>query len=239
MKVVVVTFPGSNCDRDCIFVMRDLLSCEVANVFHKETELGPCEAVIIPGGFSYGDYLRAGALAKYSPIMPEIRRFAERGGPIIGICNGFQILCEVGLLPGALVRNRKIKFISREVELKVENCDTIFTSAYSDGQQLRIPIAHAEGNYVADERTLKDLADSNRIIFRYTGPVRDDVYDGNPNGSADSIAGIINESGNVLGMMPHPERAADERVGRTDGLGVFQSMISSVQESSLLLSARA
>jgi phosphoribosylformylglycinamidine synthase subunit PurQ / glutaminase len=231
MKAVVVTFPGSNCDRDCIFVMRDLLACDVTNVFHKETELGPCDAVIIPGGFSYGDYLRAGALAKYSPIMADIRRFAERGGPVIGICNGFQILCEVGLLPGALVRNRKIKFISREVELRVENNDTLFTSAYSEGQQLRIPIAHAEGNYVVDEMTLKDLENSNRIVFRYSGPIRDDVYDGNPNGSTDAIAGIINESGNVMGMMPHPERASDERVGRTDGLGVFQSMISAVQES--------
>jgi phosphoribosylformylglycinamidine synthase I len=220
-------------------VMRDLLSCDVRNVFHKETELGLCDAVIIPGGFSYGDYLRAGALAKYSPIMADIRRFAERGGPVIGICNGFQILCEVGLLPGALVRNRKIKFISREVELRVENSDTMFTSKYTEGQKLRIPIAHAEGNYVADEQTLRMLKESSRVIFRYTGPIRDDVYDGNPNGSAEAIAGIINESGNVLGMMPHPERAADERVGRTDGLGVFQSMISTIHENSPLVAAHA
>ncbi|MBU0691667.1 phosphoribosylformylglycinamidine synthase subunit PurQ [bacterium] len=230
MKVAVVTFPGSNCDRDCIYVMRDIFSCEVHNVFHKEASLCDCDAVIIPGGFSYGDYLRAGALAKYSPVMKAIQQFAKQGGLVIGICNGFQILCEVGLLPGALVRNRNVRFISRNVELRVENTETAFTSAYEQEQLLWIPIAHAEGNYVADDKTIEELESSGRVVFRYTGPKRQDVPDGNPNGSINSIAGIINEQGNVLGMMPHPERASDERIGSTDGLGVFRSMITSLQQ---------
>lgn len=234
MKVAVVTFPGSNCDRDCIYVMRDILSCEVSNVFHKETTLGKCDAVIVPGGFSYGDYLRAGALAKYSPIMNDIRSFAEQGGLVIGICNGFQILCEVGLLPGALVRNRSVRFISRNIQLVVENNDTAFTSLYEEGQPLWIPIAHAEGSYFADEKTIQELEDNGQIVFRYVGPRRMDVLDGNPNGSIHSIAGIINKNGNVLGMMPHPERAADARVGSTDGLGVFRSMIASLHQDAAL-----
>jgi len=239
MKVTIVTFPGSNCDRDCIYVMRDILSCDVNNVFHKESTLGSCDAVIVPGGFSYGDYLRAGALAKYSPIMGDIKRFAEQGGLVIGICNGFQILCEVGLLPGALVRNRSVRFISRNVQLRVENNDTVFTTAYEEGQQLWIPMAHAEGNYVAGEKTIHELEESGRVIFRYTGPEREDVLDGNPNGSINAIAGIMNEQGNVLGMMPHPERASDIRVGGTDGLGVFQSMIVSIQQNSPLATISA
>jgi len=220
----VITFPGSNCDRDCHHAIGAVLGYPVRAVFHKEQALGACDAVVIPGGFSYGDYLRAGALAKLSPIMPEVRKFAEAGGLVIGICNGFQILCEAGLLPGALIRNRTLRFVSREVILRVENTGTAFTSHYEPGQQIAVPIAHGEGCYVADDRTIEGLEAENRVVFRYAGPLRDDVPDGNPNGSRNAIAGIINARGNVLGLMPHPERACDPLVGKTDGAGVFRSM---------------
>jgi phosphoribosylformylglycinamidine synthase len=224
----VITFPGSNCDRDSHHALGTVLGHEVRAVFHKEQRLGSCDAVVIPGGFSYGDYLRAGALAKLSPIMPDVRRFAEAGGLVLGICNGFQILCEAGLLPGALIRNRSLRFISREVILRVENARTCFTSQYQPGQQIAVPIAHAEGCYVTDERTLEELEAENRVIFRYVGPVRDDVPDGNPNGSRHAIAGIINARGNVMGLMPHPERSCDPLVGGTDGAGVFRSMVAAM-----------
>jgi phosphoribosylformylglycinamidine synthase subunit PurQ / glutaminase len=220
----VITFPGSNCDRDCHHALGSVLGYEVRAVFHKEQTLGPCDAVVIPGGFSYGDYLRAGALAKLSPIMPEVRRFAEAGGLVIGICNGFQILCEAGLLPGALIRNRSLRFVSREVVLRVENAHTAFTSCYEPGREITVPIAHGEGCYVADDRTIEELEAERRVVFRYVGPLRDDVAAGNPNGSRHAIAGIINARGNVLGLMPHPERACDPLVGRTDGADVFRSM---------------
>lgn len=224
MKAAVVTFPGSNCDRDTVFALRDILGCQVVNPFHRETSIEDCDAVVIPGGFSYGDYLRAGALAKMSPIMDAIIRFAEDGGLVLGICNGFQILCEAGLLPGALIRNRHLRFCSRIVNLRVENNRTPFTSKYRAGQIIRVPIAHAEGCYAADENTIRKLEDENRVIFRYIGPVREDVPDGNPNGSVDFIAGIINERGNVLGMMPHPERAIDPLITTGEGLRVLESM---------------
>jgi phosphoribosylformylglycinamidine synthase subunit PurQ / glutaminase len=220
----VITFPGSNCDRDSHHALGTVLGYEVRAVFHKEPTLVPCDAVVIPGGFSYGDYLRAGALAKLSPIMSEVRRFAEAGGLVIGICNGFQILCEAGLLPGALIRNRSLRFVSREVLLRVENARTAFTSCYEAGQQIAVPIAHAEGCYVADDHTIEELEAENRVIFRYVGPLREDVPDGNPNGSRHAIAGIMNARGNVLGLMPHPERVCDPLIGKTDGVGVFRSM---------------
>ena len=224
MTFAVITFPGSNCDRDSHHALGTVLGYEVRAVFHKEQTLGPCDAVVIPGGFSYGDYLRAGALAKLSPIMSEVRRFAEAGGLVIGICNGFQILCEAGLLPGALIRNRSLRFVSREVLLRVENAHTAFTSCYEPGREIAVPIAHAEGCYVADDRTIEELEAESRVVFRYVGPLRDDVLDGNPNGSRHAIAGIINARGNVLGLMPHPERVCDPLVGKTDGADVFRSM---------------
>jgi phosphoribosylformylglycinamidine synthase I len=224
----VITFPGSNCDRDCHHAIGEVLGFSVRPVFHKEQELGACDALVIPGGFSYGDYLRAGALAKLSPIMPAVRRFAEEGRLVIGICNGFQILCETGLLPGALIRNRSLRFVSREVVLRVENTCTAFTEQYDLGQEIALPIAHGEGCYVADDRTLDELEAEGRVVFRYVGPLREDCPDGNPNGSRHAIAGIINSRGNVLGLMPHPERACDPLIGRTDGAAVFRSMAAAI-----------
>jgi len=227
----VVTFPGSNCDRDCHDALERILGYRVRPVFHKENNLGLCDAVVIPGGFSYGDYLRAGAIAKLSPIMTDIRKFAEAGKPVIGICNGFQILCEAGLLPGALIRNHTLKFISRTVELRIENNHTAFSSEYESGQIIQLPIAHGEGCYIADNSTIDLLEVQKRVVFRYVGPVRFDAPNGNPNGSRNSIAGIINENGNVLGMMPHPERACDPLIGSTDGADVFRSIIFSLLHS--------
>jgi phosphoribosylformylglycinamidine synthase subunit PurQ / glutaminase len=234
----VITFPGSNCDRDCHHAIGNILGYPVRPVFHKELSLGSCDTVVIPGGFSYGDYLRAGALAKLSPIMQDVRRFAEDGGLVIGICNGFQILCEAGLLPGALVRNRSLRFVSREVVLRVENTNTPFTSAFESGQLISIPIAHGEGCYVADDRTIAELESQKRVLFRYTGPIRDDILDGNPNGSRNAIAGIVNARGNVLGMMPHPERACDPMIGKTDGAGVFQSVAAAIAVVKRVASAK-
>jgi len=208
-----------------------VLGYPTRRVFHKDTSLGSCDAVVIPGGFSYGDYLRAGALAKLSPIMDDVRRFSNSGGLVIGICNGFQILCEAGLLPGALIRNKTLRFVSRAVTLSVENNRTAFTSAYSSGQAICIPIAHGEGCYVANPETVERMETENRVVFRYVGPVRDDVPDGNPNGSTNSIAGIVNAGGNVLGLMPHPERACDPLLGNTDGQGIFLSMIDYLSRS--------
>lgn len=224
MIFAVITFPGSNCDRDCLDAIGRVLGFQVRSVFHKERLLGECDAVVVPGGFSYGDYLRAGALAKLSPIMDDVRRFADQGGPVVGICNGFQILCEAGLLPGALIRNRSLRFVSRVVELRVENPRPPFANSYVADQIIRLPIAHGEGCYVADQRTLDELERSGRVILRYAGPIRPDAPDGNPNGSMRAIAGIVNETGNVFGLMPHPERACDPLLGNTDGAGVFLSI---------------
>ncbi len=229
MSIAVITFPGSNCDRDCLHVLQNVVGSPARLLFHKETSLGQCNGVLIPGGFSYGDYLRAGALAKVSPIMPAIRRFAEAGGPVLGICNGFQILCEVGLLPGALMLNRNLRFISRWVDLRVENCDTVFTRHLWQNQVLRMPIAHAEGNFTAEPETIERLVASRQIVFKYAGPDRDDSPDGNPNGSTLSIAGIVNETGNVLGMMPHPDRASEQILGSTDGLPIFRAFAEAAQ----------
>ena len=216
MRFGVIVFPGSNCDHDAFYAVGTNLGQPVEYIWHDSSTLGAVDAVILPGGFAYGDYLRCGAIAKFSPVMKAVRRFAADGGLVLGVCNGFQILVEAGLLPGALIRNRGLKFICREVRLKVETADSPFTSAARKGQTLRMPIAHGEGCYFADERTLDELEAEDRIAFR---------YDGNPNGSLRDIAGILSRERNVMGMMPHPERATEPLMGSSDGLTVFQSML--------------
>lgn len=216
MKFAVIVFPGSNCDLDMYHAVKDVLKEEAEYVFHTETSLEGFDGVLLPGGFSYGDYLRCGAIAQFSPIMNEVKRFAAEGKPVIGICNGFQVLVESGLLPGVLMRNRNLKFMCRTVTLKVENTETMFTSDYAQGEEINIPIAHGEGNYYCDEETLTRLQTNNQIVFRYVD---------NPNGSIDDIAGIVNEQGNVLGMMPHPERAVEALIAGEDGKKLFTSMI--------------
>jgi phosphoribosylformylglycinamidine synthase subunit PurQ / glutaminase len=224
MKIGVVTFPGSNCDYDCYKAAREVLDAETVYLWHGSHDLQDVDVVFLPGGFSYGDYLRAGSIASLSPIMREVRTFAEGGGLVVGICNGFQILCEAGMLPGALIRNRSLKFSSKLVHLRVERSVEPFTSAYEEGQVLRVPIAHGEGCFVAPDEELDRLEGEGRVVFRYcdaTGAVTEAA---NPNGSERSIAGIINAAGNVLGMMPHPERAVDEVLGSVDGRGLFRSV---------------
>jgi phosphoribosylformylglycinamidine synthase I len=215
MKVGVVVFPGSNCDHDAYYAVTANLGCRAEFIWHDADRLGDIDAVILPGGFAYGDYLRCGAIAKFSRVMGAVRRFAAQGGPVLGVCNGFQVLVEAGLLPGALIRNRGLKFICRTIEIRVETTDSPFTCAAAPGQVLRTPIAHGEGCYVADERTLDSLEAEDRVTFRYVD---------NPNGSQRDIAGILNTGRNVMGMMPHPERAADPLMGSTDGLVVLRSL---------------
>jgi phosphoribosylformylglycinamidine synthase len=224
MKIGVVTFPGSNCDYDCYRASREVLGAETVYLWHRSHDLQGVDAIFLPGGFSYGDYLRAGAIAKMSPIMREVTAFAEQGGPVAGICNGFQILCESGLLPGALIRNRSLRFISRTVYLRVEQARPPFTSAYREGEVLEVPIAHGEGCYFADDALLAELEAEGRIVFRYCDAEGKITAAANPNGSVANIAGIVNREGNVLGMMPHPERAVDELLGSTGGAGVFRSI---------------
>ncbi|CAA9301889.1 MAG: Phosphoribosylformylglycinamidine synthase, glutamine amidotransferase subunit [uncultured Gemmatimonadetes bacterium] len=224
MKIGVVTFPGSNCDYDCYKAVQEQMEAEAVYLWHGDHDLQGVDAVFLPGGFSYGDYLRAGAIAAQSPILREVRAFAEAGGPVAGICNGFQILCEAALLPGALMRNRSLKFRSRSVHLRVERTDTPFTSGYAAGQVLHVPIAHGEGCYFADEATLDRVEGQGLVAFRYSAPDGTIDAEANPNGSARNIAGVVNERGNVLGMMPHPERAVDALLGSTDGLGLFRSL---------------
>lgn len=225
MKFGIIVFPGSNCDHDCYHAVKHVMGQEAEYVWHKSTGLKGFDCVILPGGFSYGDYLRTGAIARFSPVMNEVARFAERGGLVLGICNGFQILTEAGLLPGVLMRNEGLKFICKGLTLRVENTGTVFTNAYKERQVLNIPIAHADGLYYADNDTIKALKDDNRVIFRYSTPEGAVTEDANPNGSLSNIAGIINEKGNVLGMMPHPERACERLLGSTDGKGVFESIL--------------
>jgi len=227
MKVAVVTFPGSNCDYD-LYKAAQQVSAEPTFVWHRDRGLDGYDAVLLPGGFSYGDYLRPGAIARMSPVMEDVVAFAERGGPVLGICNGFQVLCEAGLLPGALVRNADIRFKSRDVFLRVERNDTPFTAHYSAGQVLRIPIAHGDGNYEADTETLRRLEDEGRVVFRYVDASGQVTPAANPNGSHANIAGILNDRGNVLGMMPHPERAMEAVLGSTDGVGMFTSLVASL-----------
>jgi phosphoribosylformylglycinamidine synthase len=228
VKAAVVVFPGSNCDRDCEYVLADVVGAAVSMVWHRDVELPDVDLVVIPGGFSYGDYLRTGALAANSPIMGAVRRHAARGGLTLGICNGFQILVESGLLPGALLRNASLKFLCRTVGIRVERTDTPFTARYAAGQLLRMPIAHADGSYWADADTLSRLRDQGQIVFRYA-PLEDGVA--NPNGSIDAIAGVCNDGRNVLGMMPHPERASEPALGGSDGRALFESALGVLCES--------
>ncbi|MEX0891892.1 MAG: phosphoribosylformylglycinamidine synthase subunit PurQ [Gemmatimonadota bacterium] len=227
-EFAIITFPGSNCDYDCYRAVRDVAGQEARFVWHRETELGACDAVVLPGGFSYGDYLRAGAIARFSPIMPAVLEFARAGGLVLGVCNGFQVLCEAHVLPGALVRNRSLKFQGESVRLRVERTDTAFTNAYEQGQLLELEIAHGQGNYVADEDTLDQLEDEGRVIFRYVDAAGEPTDAGNPNGSLRNIAGIINREGNVLGLMPHPERCVEALLGSTDGKPLFDSLVRSL-----------
>ena len=224
MRVAVVVFPGSNCDRDAAHAV-GLAGAKADLVWHERTDLGGADLVILPGGFAYGDYLRTGAIARFAPIMAEVRDFAARGGLVLGICNGFQILLEAGLLQGAMLRNRGLQFICRPVHLRVENVNTPFTNALRPGQVLEIPIAHMEGNYYADAPTLEKLEARRQVAFRYCTPDAELSDDANPNGSLHHIAGITNGAGNVLGMMPHPERACDPLLGSTDGRTIFQSLV--------------
>ena len=225
MKFGVVVFPGSNCDHDAYYVAKNVLRQEATFLWHKESSLQDVDVVVLPGGFSFGDYLRCGAIARFSPIMNAVVRFAERGGTVIGICNGFQILLESGLLPGVLLRNATLKFVCKYVHVRVENASTRFTNACTPGQVLAIPVAHGDGNYFADDATLRSLRANGQVVFRYCGPDGTPAEGANPNGSLDDIAGIVNEAGNVLGMMPHPERASDPVLGHTDGAQVFHSLL--------------
>lgn len=223
MKFAVIVFPGSNCDIDMYHAVKDELGEEAEYVWHDAESLEDYDAVLLPGGFSYGDYLRSGAIAQFSNVMKEVVKAAEAGKPVLGVCNGFQILLEAGLLPGAMRRNDSLKFICKQVELKVENNETMFTAGYENGEVITIPVAHGEGNYYCDEETLGRLKENNQIVFTYNGE--------NPNGSLENIAGIINERGNVLGMMPHPERAVDELLGGADGLKLFKSIVKQWREA--------
>lgn len=225
MRFGVVVFPGSNCDYDCYYVLRDVLRKEVSFIWHKEENLGDYDCLILPGGFSYGDYLRTGAIARFSPIMESIEKFAKKGGLVIGICNGFQVLLEAGLLPGAMIRNKTLNFICKFVNIRVENNSVPYTYLYRQGQVLGIPIAHIEGNYYADDKTIKSLEENNQIVFRYCDERGELSEDSNPNGSKGSIAGICNREGNILGMMPHPERASESILGSDDGRLIFESVI--------------
>jgi len=225
MRFAVVVFPGTWSDHDCQYVLRDLLGQEADLVWHREHDLSKYDCVVLPGGFSYGDHLRTGAIARFSPVMEAVVRHAGAGRPVIGICNGFQILCEAGLLPGALMRNDSVQFRCEDVNLRVENVSSPFTRLCKRGDVLRVPISHGEGRYYADEATLDDLESSGRVAFRYCTPDGDITREANPNGSLRNIAGIVNERGNVLGMMPHPERASEGLIGGTDGLVLWRSVI--------------
>jgi len=228
MRFGIVTFPGSNCDYDTYRAVADVLGEEAVYLWHKDHDLQGSDVVILPGGFSYGDYLRAGAIARFSPIMREVVAHADRGAPLLAICNGFQIACEAGLLPGALLRNDSLKFVCEPVRLRVENAETLFSSQYDVGQLLTIPIAHGDGRYTADEDTLSRIEGEGRVVFRYVGGPGDADAWWSPNGSMHAIAGIVSGAGNVLGMMPHPERAVDELLGSADGVGIFESILARV-----------
>jgi phosphoribosylformylglycinamidine synthase I len=228
MKFGVVVFPGSNCDHDAYYAIGRVLQKPVEFIWHQSQDLANCDAVILPGGFAHGDYLRTGAVARFSPVMKSVEKFAKGGGMVLGICNGFQILLEAGLLPGAMMRNSGLRYICRHVHIRVEQTDTPFTNAASPGQILKIPIAHNDGNYCVDESTLAGLEKNRQIIFRYTTPNGIDDDAGNPNGSLDNIAGICNRERNVAGLMPHPERAVESALDSADGLTLFHSMINAL-----------
>ncbi len=227
MRFAVVVFPGTWSDFDCVYVLRDVLGQRADRVWHRERDLDAYDAIVLPGGFSYGDYLRCGAIARFSPVMQAVAEHAEKGKPVIGSCNGFQVLCEAGLLPGVLMRNDSLQFRCVPTYLRVERNDTVFTSECRPGQVLMAPIAHGEGNYYADDATLDELERSGRVLFRYATPEGEVTPEANPNGSKRNIAGILNERGNVLGMMPHPERSSDPLLGGEDGLLIFRSMVES------------
>ncbi len=226
MRFAIVVFPGSNCDQDCYHIAKDLLGCEADYVWHHDTDLKGADAVILPGGFAYGDYLRAGALARFSPVMESVARFAKEGGPVLGICNGFQVLLEAGLLPGAMRVNRGLRYVCRDVNLKVESVETPFTRLYEPGEVVKMPIGHMEGNYAAPPEALAELARQRRVVFRYCdaqGRVTDEA---NPNGSTDGIAGVANREGNVVGLMPHPDRCSEALLGNEAGRKMFESVVS-------------
>ncbi len=239
MKFGVVVFPGSNCDHDAFCSVQDALGEEAVFLWHESRDLEGSDVVILPGGFSYGDYLRTGAIAHFAPIMSTVKDFATQGGLVLGICNGFQILLEAGLLPGAMLRNRRLKFICRPVHLRVENPHTPFTVACRPSQVLEIPIAHMEGNYYASETTMEELERNHQVVFRYSTPDGEVTDAANPNGSLRNIAGISNREGNVLGMMPHPERASDALLGSHDGLHIFQSLVQFGVRSAVPRASRA
>ena len=224
MKFGVVVFPGSNCDHDAFYAIGNVLKKPVEFIWHQSQDLANCDALILPGGFSYGDYLRTGAIASFSPVMKSIEKFAATGGLVLGVCNGFQILCEAGLLPGAMMRNKGLRFICRHVYIRVEQTDTPFTNAASKGQILKIPIAHSDGNWTVDDATLAELEKNRQVIFRYTTPDGSGDDAGNPNGALHNIAGICNRERNVAGLMPHPERASELALGSRNGLVIFRSM---------------
>ena len=225
MKFGVIIFPGSNCDHDAYWTIQNVAKQPVTFLWHESHDLENCDAIIVPGGFAYGDYLRTGAIAKFSPVMESVRRFAAGGGLVLGICNGFQILCESGLLPGALMRNIGLKFVCKSVDLRVENAETPFTNACREGDVLTLPIAHMEGNYFCDQATLAELQKEKRVVFRYSTSAGEITSEANPNGSLDNIAGICNAGQNVMGLMPHPERASEPELGGTQGLQIFQSLV--------------
>ena len=225
MKFGVIQFPGSNCDQDPFWVLQTVAKQPVTYLWHESHDLENCDVVIVPGGFSYGDYLRTGAIARFSPVMESVRKFADGDGIVLGICNGLQILTESHMLPGALLRNAGLKYICRAIHLRVESTNTPFTQALTKGEVLQVPIGHMEGNYFCDADTLKQLQDQNRIVFRYSTKEGQVNASSNPNGSLDNIAGICNEGGNVLGMMPHPERSSEEAMGCADGYRVFESLV--------------
>ena len=231
MRVAVVTFPGSNCDYDCYRALELVPGLEPEVIWHREEALGAVDAVVLPGGFAHGDYLRAGAIARFSPVMAAVTGFARGGGIVVGICNGFQVLCETGLLPGTLRRNDTLRFRSHDVHLRVETADTPFSASYRAGQVLRMPIAHGQGNYYADSGVLDELEGEGRVVFRYVNAEGERAPDANPNGSARDIAGILGTGRNVLGIMPHPERAVESLLGSLDGWGVFESMASALEGS--------
>jgi len=225
MKFGIVVFPGSNCDQDCFYVIKDVLKQPVEYIWHKNRRLDSFDCLILPGGFSYGDYLRTGAIARFSPVMERLSDFARKGGVVIGICNGFQILLEAGLLPGAMLRNTNLHFICKYIYIKTENPRTPFTNLCQKGQVLKIPIAHNEGNYYIDKKGLKDLEENKQVLFRYCDVEGEINRNSNPNGAIADIAGLVNKKGNVLGIMPHPERSSEKELGSEDGLNIFKSIV--------------
>jgi phosphoribosylformylglycinamidine synthase len=237
MKFAVVVFPGSNSDHDAYYAASHVLGQRAEFIWHKDTDLKGADAVILPGGFAHGDYLRTGAMARFSPVMKEVQAFAARGGPVLGICNGFQILLEAGMLPGAMLRNRNLKFLCQHVHVRVEQNDTPFTSASRRGQVLRLPIAHGEGNYFAEPDVIARLEANRQIVFRYTNAEGVITNEDNPNGSAAAIAGLCNETRNVVGLMPHPERACESALGSADGLVVLESVVQSIKSGALVARA--